>query len=162
MSVSLTVNNTTYIFPSPGDEPGWGEEVTGWATEVTNVLSTLVGAGDILETSFTVTNNQSTAADVSGLAFSTATVRSAFIEYSIYRTSDTNTSGNAETGVILLVYDNSASTGNKWLISNGPYVGDAGVSFTVTDAGQVQYTSTDIGSTNYSGTMKFKARTTTQ
>ena len=158
---TLVINNVTYNYPGPGEDPGWGEDATGWAEEVTSVLSSLLGAGDILETTFNVANNVTSATNITGLSFDTATVRSAVIEYSIYRISDTTTSGKAETGVLDIVYDNSASSGNKWLLSQESN-GDSGITFDITDAGQFTYTSTDIGSTNYSGVFKFKARTTSQ
>lgn len=153
MPKTLTVNNTPYDYPTAGDEPGWGGEATGWAEEVTNVLNNLLGPDDILETSFSVANDQSVVADVTGLAFNAGTVRSAVIEYSVYRISDSNPSGNTETGEMHLVYDNSSG----WLLGIGGVVGNAGIQFTITAAGQIQYTSTDIDSLGYSGIMKFKA-----
>ncbi len=158
MPKTLIVNNTPYDYPTAGDEPGWGGEATGWATEVTNVLNNLLGPNDILETSFSIANNQSTVADVTGLAFNAGSVRSAVVEYSVYRISDSSPGGNTETGEMHIVYDNSVG----WLIGIGGVVGNAGVQFTITSAGQLQYTSTDVGSLNYSGVMKFKAKALSQ
>lgn len=160
-TVPLVVNNTTFNYPGPGEDPGWGEDATAWAQAVTQVLNSLLGPGDVLETTFNVTNNVSAAENVVGLTFDTATVRAAIIEYSVYRTSDTATSGNAEFGMMVMVYDNSATSGNKWVLVQDSS-GDAGIFFDVTDAGQFQYTSTDIGAAGYSGVMKFKARTLSQ
>lgn len=154
MPKTLIVNNTPFSYPTAGDEPGWGGEATAWATEVTNVLNNLLGPNDILETSFNIANNQTTAANVTGLIFNTGAVRSAVVEYSVFRISDTNPSGNTETGEMHIVYDNAAG----FSIGIGGIVGNSGCIFTITAAGQVQYTSTDIGSTNYTGIMKFKAR----
>lgn len=158
MSVELIVNNVPFQYPSPGDEPGWGEPASGWAEEVTTVLSNLLGSDDILETTFTVANNISSATNVSGLQFNTGTVRGAVISYTVYRVSDSFTSGNAEQGQIHLIFDNSAAPGSKWSLGMGGTVGSGGVTFTITDAGQVQYQSTDITGTNYSGIMKFSAK----
>jgi len=162
MAVTLTVNSTPFQYPTPGDEPGWGEAATGWATEVTNVLNSLLGPGDLLETTFTVANNVSSDTNITGLAFDTGTVRAAFIEYSIYRTTASSTSGNAESGVMSMVFDNSASSTNKWLVAIGSQAGTSGVTFSVTDAGQVQYQSTNISGATYVGTMKFKASSLSQ
>lgn len=158
MPKSLIVNNTVYDYPTAGDEPGWGGEATGWAEEVTGVLNNLLGPDDILETSFNIANNQSSAADVTGLVFNTGSARSAVIEYSVYRISDSNPSGNTETGEIRVVYDNSAG----WLISVGNIVGNSGIVFSITTGGQIQYTSTDIGSVGYSGIIKFTAKSLSQ
>ena len=150
----LIVNNTPYNYPTSGDEPGWGGDATGWASGVTEVLNDLLGPDDILETAFNIANNQSSAANVTGLIFNTASVRAAEITYSIYRISDSNPSGFAETGTIKIIYDNNVG----WSISQGAIVGNAGVTFSILADGQVQYTSTDIGSLNYVGTMKFRAK----
>ena len=158
MARSLTVDNTTYNFPEQGEDPTWGEVIVNWAEAVSDVLNNLQGPGDILETTFTIANNQSSSADVTGLSFSNSTVRAAFVEYSVYRESDTTTNGKAESGSLFLVYDDNASSGNKWIMSQDA-AGNSGVTFTVADTGQISYTSDDIGSTGYSGTMKFKART---
>ena len=149
----LIVNNTPFSYPTSKDEPGWGADATLWACEVTKVLSNILGPNDILETSFNIVNNQTTVANVTGLIFDSGSVRSAEVDYAIYRRSDLNLSGNAETGKMHLIYDNNAG----WSISIGDVVGLAGVNFTITATGQVQYTSTDIDSLNYIGTIKFKA-----
>jgi len=239
MSTNLTVNNNTYAYPSAGDEPGWGEAATGWATEVTEVLNNLQGTDDIPETTFTVADNQTSAADVVGLVFSPTTVRSAVVDYSIYRTnSDTFATSDvdagadtititshvfangdvvtlsstdtlpaglsastlyyvvgvasntfqlsatlggsaiditdvgvgthtvslelAEKGKLELIYKNSAPSTTKWTIGRVFYGDDAGVTFTMTDVGQIQYTSTDTQGSNYTGTMRFEATVTQQ
>lgn len=157
MSRTFTVNGQVFEYPEAGDEPGWGSEATDWAEEVTDVLADLSGIDDILQTTFTVANNQSSAANVEGLVFNTGRVRSAAIPYTIYRISDSNPSGHAETGILRIVYDNDAGAGDKWQMSIGGLAGNAGVSFSILDSGQLQYTSTDIGSVGYSGTMLFSA-----
>lgn len=154
MPKRLIVNNTPYAYPTAGDNPGWGSEATGWAEEVTNVLSNLLGPDDILQTAFSIANNQAVLTDITGLVFNAGSVRSATIEYSIFRISDTNPSGNTETGEIKLVYDNNAG----WSFSVGNIVGNSGVYFEITPTGQFQYTSTDIGDLNYIGTIKFVAK----
>lgn len=160
MPIELIVNNQPYNYPLPGDPPGWGQDASGWAEAVTLALQDLQSPTDIPQTTFTVSNNVSSASNVTGLAFNTGLVRAAFIKYSIYRTSTSNPSGNAESGYMTLVYDNLATSGTKWSLSVGPMAngGAAGVTFTVTDAGQVQYQSTNLGS-GYSGVMKFQATT---
>lgn len=155
---SLTVNNTTFQYPDPGSDPGWGQDATDWATEVTNVLASLVSSDDILQTSYTINNNVSSATDVNRLFFNPATVRAANIQYSVYRISSSNPSGNVESGTIYLNYDNAAALGSKWSFTQQKN-GDAGVVFSITDAGQIQYVSTDIGTSGYSGVIKFTAKT---
>lgn len=158
MPRTLIVNNTPYQYPTPGDEPGWGQGATGWAAGVTEVLNDLQGPDDLLETAFNIANAQASPSDITGLAFNTASVRSAIIDYSVFRVSDTNPNGNTETGKIHIVYDNLAG----WSIGQGGIVGNSGVTFSILSTGQMQYTSTDIGALNYIGTMKFRAKTLQQ
>lgn len=154
MPKSLIVNNTPFSYPTTGDEPGWGGDATGWAEEVTKVLNNLVGPDDILETSFNIANNQIAATNVTGLVFNAGSVRSANIQYAVYRISDSNPSGFAETGEMHLVYDNN----DGWHLGIGGVVGNSGVVFTITPAGQIQYQSSDIGAINYVGLIKFTAK----
>lgn len=157
MPKTLVINGTAYQYPIPGEDPNWGDDGTGWAEAVTDALATLLGAGDILQTTFTITNNISVADNVNGLLFDPGVTRAANIDYSIYRISNTNPSGYAETGTIYIIYDTSASVGNKWQLSQRT-TGNSGVTFSITDSGQIQYKSNDIGTTGYSGTMKFRAK----
>jgi len=161
MSKTLIVNNTSFNYPTEGEPPGWGQETTGWAEEVTNVLGTLQASGDILQTTFSIPLTGS--GNVSGLLFDTGVVRSAEIKYSVYRTSTASPSGSVETGVITLVYDNSAPSGQKWLLTH-EYHGNSFISFNITDAGQITYSSLagPHSSPGYSGTMKFYAKVTNQ
>lgn len=161
MSRTLIVNNIPFVIPDAGEDPGWGEQTTDFLDEVSTVLGSLLSSGDILETTFDIANNVSSATDVVGLVFNTGVVRAANIQYSIYRISTGSPSGNAETGLLQIVYDDSATSGNKWLISQETS-GNSGVTFSITDAGQFQYTSSDIGTPGYSGVMKFNAKTTNQ
>lgn len=156
MSIPLVVNNTTFNYPEPGEDSGWGEDATGFAVEVAEVLGSLLSTGDILLSTFNVANNVSVFTDVNGLAFTAGLVRSVNVQYSIYRISTGSPSGNAEQGTLSIVYDNNAGAGNKWLLSQTA-VGDAGIIFDITDLGQFQYKSSDIGAPGYNGVLKFKA-----
>lgn len=159
----LTVNNIPFNYPEPGSPPGtWGEPATGWATEVTEVLGNIQGPNDIIETTFNIQNNISVFTTIAGLSFNTGEVRSAVINYSIYRTSTANPSGFSESGTIQITYDNSAGVGDKWSFTVYGITGNSGVTFTLTDAGQFQYKSTDINATGYSGIMNFRAKSLAQ
>lgn len=161
MPITITVNNKSFNIPVPGEDPGWGGDTTDWIREISSVVNSLFGAGDILESNATIENNQSVAQDITGLAFDPSTVRAAFIEYSVYRISDTNPSDNVESGNIYIVYDNAATSGSQWLLSR-EHSGESGIDINITDGGQLTYTSNDLGITNYSGVISFKARTLSQ
>lgn len=149
----LTIAGSTYNYPDPGTEPGWGEDATDWAQAVTDVLNTLVNTGDILQTTFTLQDNQSSPASVSGLMFDPTIVRAANVTYSI------NRNGFNQAGTLLLNYNASAGAGSKWNFTEANKIGDVGVTFSILDTGQVQYIST---STGFSCSMDFNARTLSQ
>jgi hypothetical protein len=158
MAIVLIVNGTSYEYPIPGSDPNWGEGATDWAEAVTEALNTLLAPGDILQTIFSIDNNISVATNINGLLFDPGTVRAANVDYAIYRTSTLNPSGNAETGTIHLIYDDSAAVNQKWKLTQSTD-GSSGISLSITDSGQMQYISSDIDVAGYSGEIRFKART---
>lgn len=112
----------------------------------------LASAGDINETSFTLANNQVTAADVTGFAFANATVRSfkAHVSVEIDAASD-----------LFEVFElMGIQKGASWDMSQTSTGDNSLVLFTITTAGQVQYTSGNFP-TFVSGKIKFRSVTTT-
>ncbi len=158
MPISLTVNNVPYQYPTSGDTPGWGGPATDWATQVTFVLNDLQGPTDIVQTTFNIGQHVVSPTDVLGLSFNTGLVRSATIWYSIYRVSASAPYGHSEGGTMNVTYDNSAPTNSKWSLAMGPINGNSGVTFTMTDAGQVQYQSANVAGSGYSGICHFRAK----
>ena len=161
MAISITINNKTFNIPVAGEDPGWGEDTTAWIREISTVVNSLFGTGDLVESSANIANNQASAQPITGLAFDPGTVRAAVVEYSVYRISDSENSGNTESGTIILGYDNNAAPGSQWIIARD-YAGESGIDIDITDAGQLTYTSDDIGAANYTGTIKFRARALSQ
>lgn len=158
MAIPLSIKGTTYQYAEAGDDPGWGAENTDWAQAVTDVLNTLVSENDILETTATIQNNILVPIDINQLLFDPGSVRAANIDYAIYRSSTSTTSGYSESGSIHITYDDNASVGAKWIL-NARMTGFSGVVFSILDNGQIQYTSSDIGSLGYSGKITFQAKT---
>jgi hypothetical protein len=117
------------------------------------------GVGAISETGFELINNQSSPADITSLYFDVLYVRAAYIDYTIYRnTTGAGATELSEVGELRLVYNSVAV---NWDIDRSA-VGDAGVTITVTNAGQLQYTSTNITGTPSISVIRFKARTLSQ
>jgi hypothetical protein len=109
-------------------------------------------AGDINETSFSAANNQVAAANVTGLAFANATVRSFDAQVSV--------AIDATASLFETFNLRGIQKGASWdmaVVSNGD---DSGIVFSITNAGQVQYTSTNEAGF-VSNTVKFRAITTT-
>lgn len=156
MSIPLIISGITYNFPVSGDEL-WGPDVTDWAVSVTAQLANLVVSGDLGPTVLVnILNNQVAAANVTSLAFDPATIRSAQVEYFVYRTFNSGSEEVVENGTMYLTYKDIA---NEWdMVLVGSNVTGSGVTFTITNAGQVQYTSSNLTpSTSYSGNMRYRA-----
>lgn len=134
-----TTNGFTYRKTDAGNTTNW------------LLNTTTQSAGDIGETSFSAANNQSAAANVTGLAFANATVRSFQAIVSVFV--------NATSSLYEQFTLYGIQKGAAWEMS-ATTVGDAsGFTFSITTAGQVQYTDS-----NYTGftaaTVKFRAITT--
>ena len=112
MSKPLTIGSETFDFPLQGENAGWGEQVTDWATAVTDALSTVQGPADILLTSANIINNQSTFVNINGFSFSTATVDAFTAQYYVLRTTVSPAVKKVESGTIQGNYD-----GSNWQIS---------------------------------------------
>lgn len=154
MSKSLTISGVTYNYPENGTEPSWGEEASGWAEAVTNLLASLNTDGDILTTSFSPANNQSSAANVVGLTFDGTVLQGFVCDYSIYRTN--GILSYSETGTVHGAYNTLTST---WEMAiSGINVGDTGITLSINNGGQIQYTSTNIVGGTHSCRMVFRAR----
>lgn len=112
-----------------------------------------------IEKSFSLANNQASAADLVGMQFDYKKVNQVNIEYLIQRiTTSTGTTELIQTGVFQLAYKPITAA---WYIntvgSTGPDAG--GITFSVTATGQVQYTSTNITGTANISKITYRART---
>lgn len=132
----------------------WFNLLRGAGINLENVL----GGGFLTPTEFTVANNVSSFADVTGLSFDGTLYRSAKISFSIYR----NTTGGgatelSETSEYLATYK---TVSGSWEMSPIGEVGDAGLTFEITTAGQVRYKSSNITGTPATSKLVFWATTT--
>jgi len=148
MPKNLQIGNEIYEYPIQGDG-SWGEEATSWAEGVTEALQSVQGPNDILLTTALLANNQTVSADVSGLAFDTSEVLSVQIDYFIQR--------QATVSVVEEGRLNAVFNGSDWKLT-AESTSDAGVDFTITAAGQVQYTTTDLAG-HTASTVRFRAKT---
>ena len=156
MSVPLIIAGVTYNYPIPGDEL-WGPDATDWAIAVTAELQNLVVSGDLGPTVLVnILNNQASVSNVTSLAFDPATIRSAQVEYYVYRTFNSGSEEVVENGTMYLTYKDIA---NEWdMVLVGSNVTGSGVTFSITNAGQVQYVSSNLTpATSYSGSMRYRA-----
>lgn len=108
-------------------------------------------------TSFTIANNQAAAADITGLLFDGTSVKMAVVDYRIRRrTSGGGADERVQGGSFVALYKQTAAT---WSITPGPQSGDdAGVEFSITNAGQVQYVSDNQSGTADESILKYTVR----
>lgn len=120
---------------------GSGITITNGSGTITIAETIPNSTGDIAQTSFTALDNQSSAQNVTGFSFSAKGFRALVniqrsSTYATYNILGTNKSGS-------------------WTMSQD-FDGDiTGITFTITNAGQVQYTSTSTGS---NATVNFRAQ----
>jgi len=135
-----------------------GQRITkAWFNTIRSVLLGLFGGGVSEETTFAIGNNQTTQ-DITGLTFNKSLYSHYRIEYTIWRQTDTASSGVREYGEINAHYDHED---DAWTVDVMQKGGDgAGVDLTVdntdTEAAQPQYTSSSIAGSNYEGTLTYK------
>ena len=144
-NISLNTNDVTPIIGATSATGG---------SIIFNSVDVSPSMGDISrERKFNSANNVSAASSITGFLFNNAVVRAFDAVVSVTILSST---GNK------YAYYNlkGVQKGSNWVI-NSSYVGDVtGYTFSITNAGQVQYTSTDITGWE-SGSINFRALTTT-
>ena len=122
--------------------------VKGTQNQLLAALNTLLGVGGT-QYQQSILNNQAAPLDITGLVFDKTNYKAAQISFELYRQTD---SENAQEIGHLFASHNSWT--NQWRISLSSNLDDAGVEFTITAAGQVQYTSSNIAGANYQGKLR--------
>jgi hypothetical protein len=139
-------------FASPANYTPTDSFIKGHLEGIDNKFGTIGGTtGDIAHTSFSLANNQASAANVTGLAFANGTTRAADVFYSVFvdATSDLFESGHLQV----------IQRGSDWTLTQSSNGDNSLVNFTINASGQIQYT-TPSYSGFVSATMKFRAITT--
>ena len=152
MSKQLQIGTSIFEYPENNQNPGWGEVATDWAEAATDVIADLSGPNDVLLTTALIANTQPTAQNVVGLSFNIGSVKSFSAPYFVTR-SVTGTTV-VESGTMNGNYD-----GTAWNFSVVDVIGDGGMDFDITSAGQVTYYSDTLAGTSYVGQIKFRAKT---
>lgn len=117
-----------------------------------------VGDFDVAPQVYTMVANLNTNVSLPNLSFPTAQVRAAFINYSVFRTTDAPATAY-EAGVLTVVFNSTTST---WEIIRGPYAGDGQITFSITNGGQVQFSTTALSGSNHVGMISYTAKTLLQ
>lgn len=153
MAITLTIQGKIIDFPSSAQSPNWASALVEFAEAVEAALDGVAGDYDVAPEILTISSDVNTLVDIETLSFPTANVRGAFIRYAFERSSDTTT--EVETGSLDIIYNDDTGS---WQSSREAVGTDTGLTFTVTNTGQVQYSTTAIGGTFVSGALTYTAQ----
>jgi hypothetical protein len=153
--MKINIQGTIIDFPESGDPANWAPPIDQFAASVEEAFNAVLGPFDVSPQVFVMTSNANANVDLPNLAFPTSSVRAAFIEYSVFRT--TNTDTGYETGTINVVYNPNNPIGTKWEITR-EYQGTDEMTFNITDVGQVQFTSSALSGSNHVGKITYTAK----
>lgn len=155
---TIIIAGTPINFPDTGNSPVWSDAVIQFAQTVAQTLNGIVGPFDIEPQIYNMVANLNTNVAISNLQFPVSNVRSANIRYDVSRS--TNSTSVYEAGNILIDYNPNNPIGNKWSISQD-FIGNADITFAITDTGQFTFTTTTISGSNHVGQIAFAATTLT-
>jgi hypothetical protein len=99
----------------------------------------------------TIDNDVTVEEDLTNLILDGSTYKGYVVSYQIYRSTDSNEV--SQTGTLHFAYKPTAAS---WQFSEQFGGDNAGVTFSITAGGQVQYLSTDLAGTSYSGQIKYR------
>ena len=153
MSRTVQIGSKILTIPDAGDPAGYGEDLTEFFVAVADALATVQGPNDVLLTSATLANNQSSPANVPGMFINLiGNVKGAIVDYNIERVYNSGATTIAEYGQILCSYD-----GTQFGISSDAN-NDTGIIIDADNTGQFTYTSSNL--TNHvSSVIRFKIKT---
>lgn len=154
MSIPITINGTIINFPSSGQDPNWAPAVIQFAEEVANALAFTVGPFNVPPQVYIMVANSNSNVTLPNLSFPPSNVQGAVITYSVFRTTTATTV--SETGELFINFNPTSPVNSKWEISRD-YVGDAQVTFSVLDVGQLQFSSALLAGLNHTGTIVYQA-----
>ena len=158
MAVTITISGTPIAFPSSAAAPNWASALISFAQLVETALASAAGTYDVAQQVYTMSSNQTDSdVNITNLLFDPTNVLGFVVEYTITRSTDSPTT-ITESGSITAEYNSTRSTGSKWQFIRDA-VGDANITFGITDAGQVQYTLTAVdGGSSHTGEVLFRGR----
>lgn len=104
-----------------------------------------------VQADITINNNVSSPANVSNLVFDGAVSNRFIVDYGLFRSTDTESL--AQAGRLRGVYNEDDA---QWYLSDDYSGQNAGVTFSITAGGQIQYTSSNLAGSSYVGTLQYR------
>ncbi|NRA93988.1 MAG: hypothetical protein HRU26_15145 [Psychroserpens sp.] len=150
MSIRLVLVDEGFDYPQTGNGEGWGEEATGWAEKVTEVINSVISNQDISLTEAVLINGSS--GIVNGMAFSPTNTQRIEVKGVINRVYTAISAKPEEAEEITI---KGSYNGSDFLIGVTSIGDDTGVTLDVDTAGQFNYVANNKVDTE-SITIKFK------
>jgi hypothetical protein len=159
--ITLIIKGTAITLPASASSPNWAPAIIAAFRALTDAVNSVTGTYDVAAQVQNIdANNSSTDVTIDSLQFPVTDVRSVVVYYSVFRTTEDSGPPDgesvAEGGTITVVYNPENPVNNKWEIAQQK-VGDAQITFTITDTGQFQFSTTPLTGINHTGILTFRA-----
>lgn len=154
----ITIQGITVNFPISGSSPNWSAAVIQAIELIAEALTISSGPYDIPPQNFIMTSNVNSNVPIPNLEFPVTAVQGAMVLYGCQRS--TNSVQISQSGILILNYDPTQSPGSLWQITDefaSSSSAGAGITFSMSDVGQLQFSTTSIAGTDYQGTINFRA-----
>lgn len=154
MSFKITIQNKIINFPDSAESPNWAPAMVAFAKAVEDALALFSSPYDVAPQSQVIdAYNPGTDISITNLLFPPTKVYFVEVAYSVYRTTSVTTV--VEGGKLILQYDASRPSTKKWDVAQHRQ-GDAGMTFTCSDLGQLKFTSSTLAGINHEGFISFR------
>ena len=157
----IIIKGTPITLPESAAAPNWAPAILAAIQALTDAVNAVTATYDVAPQIQNIdANNTSSNIEISNLIFPPADVRAATVYYTVYRLTEDSGLGDAEevveAGVLEISYNSSRPSTEKWEIVRSGH-GDANISFTITDLGQIRFTTTALTGINHTGIISYRA-----
>ena len=161
MSVRIVIKNTPIDIPEQGESQPWGPAITEALQALADAVNVSTGSYDVPPQVLHIDSfNSATDVTVDNLYFPPTDVISSFTFYSVIRQTQDSGAGDAknvsEEGTMEVIYNSLNPVGNKWQLIRTS-TGDASITFSITDLGQVTFSTTALSGINHTGLISFRS-----
>ncbi len=160
---TITIKGTIINLPASGASPNWAPAIIEAFEALADAVNAVSATFDVAPQAQNIdANNSSTNVDLNNLNFPSSEVRAATIYYTVYRKTDNSGPPDgqevSEAGTLEINYNNAYPITQKWEIAN-VYEGEAFISFSITDLGQISFSTTALSGINHTGIVSYRAIT---
>lgn len=159
-SIPVIFNGVTVQIPLAGSSPQWASAIIQAFQLIANALNISAGPFDIPPQNYIMTSNVNTNVPIPNLSFPVSAVSGAVVFYGCTRSSSGVGGVNvSQSGILILNYTPGLSPGTLWQITDewAGITGGAGITFSMTDTGQLEFTTTAITGSTPIGNINFRA-----